>query len=98
MASKDSIVTWVVKEWHRRPDGSVNVVDSVPARNTFRGKDKAAQLEAYVLALVDSMKVGGVNEHVSKNLGYIPVPYKAMLINQVTGRTYEWNAPAFMVI
>lgn len=63
------------------------------------GLNKKVKLDDYVRALVDSYKVGGVNQHISKMLGYIPVPKTAKLINQYTGNVVEtWEQPKFMVI
>jgi len=63
------------------------------------GLNRKVKLDDYILALVDSYKVGGVNQHVSKMLGYIPVPKSARLINQRTGRIVDtWEHPTFMVI
>jgi hypothetical protein len=63
------------------------------------GLQRKVKLDEYIRALVDSYKVGGVNEHVSRTLGYIPVPKSAKLINQYTGKVVEtWEHPKFMVI
>lgn len=59
--------------------------------------NRKPNLELEVQKYIDSLKIGGVNEHLSKTLGYMPIPNHAALINQQT-RTIiqEWNAPAFM--
>ena len=45
---------------------------------------------------VDSLKIGGCNEHLSKALGYMPIPNKAILIDQRSMTIIEkWNAPMF---
>lgn len=45
---------------------------------------------------VDSLKIGGNNEHLSRELGYMPIPNKAILIDQRSMTIVEkWNAPMF---
>jgi len=61
-----------------------------------RANDKA--LEKYVFDYADSLKLGGVNEHISKSLGYIPFPHKARIVDQSTGEVKaEWEAGMFQV-
>lgn len=63
------------------------------------GLTRKVSLKKYIYEYIDSLKIGGNNEHVSKMLGYIPVPHSAELINQFTGETIDrWSAPSFMVI
>lgn len=63
------------------------------------GLNKKVRLDDYIHNLIDSFKIGGVNQHISKMLGYIPVPKEATLINQFTGKVVEtWKHPPFMAI
>lgn len=63
------------------------------------GKPTTENIEKWVHSLVDSMKIGGVNEHISRAVGYIPVPNRAKVVNQYTGETVAtWTAPMFMAI
>jgi hypothetical protein len=62
------------------------------------GKPTDRNLEKHVFAYADSLKLGGVNEHVSKALGYIPFPAKAYIVRQATGETLAtWHAAMFQV-
>ena len=63
------------------------------------GLSRKVHLKKYIREYIDSLKLGGNNEHVSKMLGYIPIPHSAELINQFTGETIDtWYASSFMVI
>lgn len=91
-------VTYVIKEHVRHPDGTVRVTTrAVSDGRRFRG-DKVSALEKDVRAMVESYKVGGVNDHIPSMYGFVPVPFKAELVNQKTGQVYVWCAPTFMVI
>ncbi len=64
------------------------------------GKPTDAKVQAWTEAYIASLKVGGVNAHISDALGYIPVPNQ---VTVVTNDRYKvpmakWNAPAFMAI
>lgn len=68
-------------------------------QTAWSGPTTIERLALWIQAGIDSMKVGGCNEHVSKSLGYLPVPHKARIIRQATGETVAtWKAPAFMAI
>lgn len=55
------------------------------------------QLRRYLIDLVHSFYIGGINEHVSKSIGYIPMPTQARVIRQKTGEIVaKFNAPMFM--
>lgn len=59
--------------------------------------NKKPDMEKEIHLYIDSLKIGGNNEHLSKALGYMPIPNKAVLIDQRTMKTIEeWSAPAFM--
>lgn len=65
-----------------------------------RGKKPTEkQLDDYITVYINSLKVGGCNYHITESLGYIPVPYRAHIVNQKTNEiVVKWNAPAFMAI
>lgn len=61
------------------------------------GKPTTANLEKWITAYHESLKLGGCNEHLSRSLGYLPTLKAAKIIRQSTGEVMaEWNAPAFM--
>ncbi|MFA5049293.1 MAG: hypothetical protein WC516_09780 [Patescibacteria group bacterium] len=63
------------------------------------GKPTEKNLIRYIELYIQSLKIGGCNEHISKMLGYMPIPNKAKIINQFTGDIVaSWNAPMFMLI
>lgn len=67
---------------------------------SWSGKPTEKRLADYIDKYIQSLKIGGCNEHISKRLGFIPVPYKAMICYNYFGgaRVAEWNAPMFMEI
>ena len=76
---------------------------SIAAEELYRagwhGRATAERLEKYIADFIDSLKVGGCNYHISKQVGWMPIPSKAEIINQKTGEVVAvWNAPKFMVI
>lgn len=63
------------------------------------GRPTKANLAKWVSKYIKSLQKGGANYHVSRSLGYIPVPTKAKIIRQKTGEVVAtWLAPKFMVI
>ena len=63
------------------------------------GKPSEKNLEKFLDAYSNSTKIGGVNERISKSLGFIPVVSKARIVNQFTNDTVvEYNAPMFKVL
>ncbi len=65
----------------------------------YNGIPNAKNLTKYIESYISSLKIGGINEHISKSLGYMPVPFKAQIINQNTGGVQAvWVSPEFMVI
>ena len=61
--------------------------------------NRRPNVEREVMQYIDSMKIGGVNEHLSKAIGYMPIPSSATLIDQIARAVVEvWHAPAFMEI
>jgi len=64
----------------------------------WRGKATQKRLEEYVMQYGKSLELGGANEHISKSLGYIPYPNKAILIRQSTNEVVAtWQAAMFQV-
>jgi hypothetical protein len=64
-----------------------------------KGKPTEANIEKYVRAFVDSQKIGGCNEHLSRSAGFIQVPNRARIIRQADNQVVaEWRAPMFMAI
>jgi hypothetical protein len=63
------------------------------------GKPNEANLQAWIYKYIDSLKCNGCNYHISKALGYMPIPNNAFITNQFTGKIMAtWKAPAFMII
>lgn len=48
----------------------------------WHGRPSAAALERKVMGYAKSLEPCGVNEHVSRRLGYIPYPLEAKVIRQ----------------
>lgn len=68
-------------------------------QQAWRGRASDSALAQYIQDYIDSLQIGGVNEHISRSLGYIPVPHKAYIINQNTEKVVaRWEAPAFMAM
>lgn len=64
-----------------------------------KGRPTDANLAKWRRAVYDSMCAGGVNEHVSKARGYIPVISHARIVEQKTGEVVaEFTAPNFEVL
>ena len=64
----------------------------------WHGKATENTLQSYLNKYIDSLKLGGVNEHISKSLGFIPVPNSAKIIEQKTGNVkVSWDAPMFLI-
>jgi hypothetical protein len=62
------------------------------------GKATDQNLEKYLYGLGKSFEIGGVNEHISKTIGFIPYPSKGKIINQRTNEIVAmWKASMFMV-
>lgn len=62
----------------------------------WKGKTTQKALEAWIFGYADSLKIGGVNEHISKALGLIPYPTKARIIRQADDQIMaEWEAGMF---
>lgn len=63
------------------------------------GRPTEKNLAKYVMDYIDSLKIGGVNQHISKALGQIPVPNWAKIRENGDGRVVAtWKAPMFMEI
>lgn len=79
--------------WVGRPPHS-------PPHIKGHGKPTEANLIKYVEAYIESLKIGGSNQHISKSLGYIPFPKWARIVHNDGSRqvVVEWKAPAFMLV
>lgn len=65
----------------------------------FDGRATDKNLARWIQAYTDSLKVDGANKHISKALGYMPIPFRAWIVDQRTGATVaRWIAPAFMLV
>lgn len=65
---------------------------------SWRGRATEKRLAEYVAGTNESMKPGGVNEHVSRAVGFIPVIREARIIEQRTGEIVaHYKAPLFQV-
>lgn len=66
---------------------------------TKYGRPSTASIERFRVARHKSLEIGGVNEHISKSIGYIPYINRARIIRQATGETVaEFTAPPFEVV
>jgi hypothetical protein len=71
----------------------------VKAQQAWRGKATKKALAEWVWAYDDSLKVGGVNFHVSQMLKYIPFVSKAIIVRQADNTIMTaWTMPMFQVI
>lgn len=62
------------------------------------GAPSEVNLEKYVRSYAKSLEIGGVNEHVSLALGYVPYPTAARIVNQETNEVVaSWTAGMFQV-
>lgn len=60
------------------------------------GKPTLANLEKHVHEYAESLKAGGINNHISLALGYIPFPRVARIVRQRDGKIMaEWRAATF---
>lgn len=72
-------------------DGTRNV-------QAWRGRASVVALEEWITAYVKSLSIGGVNEHISRTLGYIPFPRTAKIVRQKDNVIVaEWHAGMFHV-
>ena len=57
------------------------------------GSPTAENLAKYVKAYIESLQPGGVNQHVSNALGYVPIPTHARIVLNDGSRTVlaEWE-------
>src|SRR5690606_31229776 len=60
------------------------------------GEPTEESLFQQVKEYADSLKVGGLNYHISKAKGYIPYPVTAKVV-RLEGPVVEWKAAAFQV-
>lgn len=66
---------------------------------TPHGINRQVNLDTYIRQMIDSFKIGGVNQHISLCLGFIPVPKSARLVRQRDGKVIQtWEHPPFMAI
>ncbi|CAB5221281.1 hypothetical protein UFOVP244_125 [uncultured Caudovirales phage] len=76
-----------------------NRLGSSATPSAWRGRASKKALEDYIDGYHDSLKIGGVNQHVSISLGYIPFVNRAQIVEQKTGLVVaEWVAPTFMMV
>lgn len=69
-------------------------------KNYWGRKDGAptpANIEAHIVAFVNSQKPGGPNVALAGPYGP-RIPTRAVVRNQKTGETFHWTAPKFWVI
>lgn len=65
----------------------------------WRGKPSNKALAKWIHKYIQSLKVGGVNQHLSLSKGYMPIPNRAHILRQRTGEVVAfWQAPKFMKI
>ena len=76
---KGTIPTYVV---HYRDQQGLKIVAWTTKTN---GRPTEANLEKWRKAMNASMQIGGVNEHISRSLGFIPHVSHAEIHNQRTG-------------
>ncbi len=70
----------------------------MPTKMAWKGRATDEALRKYVFAYADSLKAGGVNEHVAKALGFVPFPQEAKIVNQFTNEVVAtWKAATFQV-
>lgn len=63
-----------------------------------KGRITDKGLFEYIKKYGKSFEIGGVNEHISHSLGYIPYPISAEVIHQKTGEVKAvWYAGMFQV-
>lgn len=64
------------------------------------GPPTPENLARYVQAYIDSLKPNGANYHISKALGYMPIPNWARIVLNGGNRpaVAEWKAPAFCLV
>jgi len=67
--------------------------------SAWRGKKPHLNtLLDYAQGMIDSYKIGGVNEHISQSLGFIPMPYKLTIVRQSDSKpVLTWDAPPFVI-
>lgn len=64
----------------------------------WQGRATVKRLESWVFDYSASLRAGGVNQHISRSLGYIPYPTIAVIVRQSDGeRVAEWSAGKFQV-
>jgi hypothetical protein len=63
------------------------------------GAPTVENLTRHVLAYGKSLELGGTNEHISRSLGHIPYPDRAVIRhnNRTREVVVEWRAVAFQV-
>ena len=64
----------------------------------WRGKPTEDNLIKYIKEYAKSLELGGVNERISKKLGFIPYPTSAWIVNQKTNKIMcRWQAAPFQI-
>jgi hypothetical protein len=63
------------------------------------GTPSPENIEKAIIKIAKSYEIGGSNEHYSKALGYMPIPFKARVIHQKSQSIMaEWHQPTFWCI
>lgn len=62
-----------------------------------KGRWNDQKLADYMIDFGKSFEVGGTNEHISREFGYVPYPVEARVVDQFTGEVKaEWKPGAFV--
>lgn len=101
MARKTATAKYVYQVFESAPPGVNRIIYHTPALwNVKRdGRPTSANLEKLVMAYARSLHAGGANAGLSRSLGYIPYPTRAIVReNRIGGRIIgEWRAGMFQV-
>lgn len=64
----------------------------------WRSRANEQTLMKFLDSYCRGLEAGGVNEHVSKSLGYVPYPKELKIVHQKTNEVkVQWKAAAFQV-
>jgi hypothetical protein len=81
------------------PAGNRWRLDNLGVWEKYHGRPTEANLESYVQTYTQSFMIGGVNEDAGKEMGFIPSPSHAKIVNQKTGEVVaSWDAPMFSIL
>jgi hypothetical protein len=66
--------------------------------SAWKGRVSEQALEKYIFDYADSLKLKGVNQHISLDLGFIPFPAYAQIVRQKDNQIVAtWKAGLFQV-